>query len=108
MTERVEDWLAELAEVLQSACEDAQNAAAREVADVARQRCPVETGQLRDSITTRADGVVCAAAPYAAAVELGTYHRAATPFLAPALRDAEAGLQESVRSAVRGAMEGTA
>ena len=106
ITEALEVRLGELAEKLQSACEDARDTAAREIADAARQRCTVKTGRLRDSIAAREGGVVSATAPYAAAVELGTYRRAATPFLAPAMRDAASGLRESARSAVRGALEG--
>ena len=63
---------------------------------VAKRNCPVDTGNLRNSLAT-----VMGAAPddptlgfvgtnveYAAFVEFGTRHQAAQPYLGPALEDA--------------------
>ena len=53
--------------------------------------CPVDAGQLRDSLHVRmadspsgAQGEVVADVPYAAFVELGTYKSAPQPYLTPA------------------------
>ena len=64
------------------------------IADQARADCPVATGALRDSIASEVvpdadsgviEGRVHAAAPYAAAVELGSAKTGPRPFLWPAL-----------------------
>lgn len=63
-------------------------AAGEAVADEARTLCPVDTGNLRDSIAVSADSggaEVSADADYAAYVEFGTWKMAAQPFLVPAL-----------------------
>lgn len=51
---------------------------------------PVETGRLRASLAVKSEGdrvILSCDCPYAAAVELGTSKRAATPFLLPAARE---------------------
>lgn len=64
---------------------------------VAKRNCPVDTGNLRNSLTTVMDstpadekalGFVGTNVEYAAFVEFGTIHMAAQPFLGPALEDA--------------------
>lgn len=58
-------------------------------AQLARQLCPVDTGDLKRSIGYRtADGTLRATAPYAAYQEFGTYKMRAQPYLFPALRQA--------------------
>ncbi|MBR1585725.1 MAG: hypothetical protein IJ662_09315, partial [Clostridia bacterium] len=50
---------------------------------------PVRTGALRQSIAARAadqGAVAAAAAPYAAIVEMGGFHRPAQPYLLPAFQ----------------------
>lgn len=66
-------------------------------ADEARRLCPVDSGELRDSITAT-EGGFGATAPYAALVELGTSKTAAQPFLRPAL--------DSVRQPALSQLEG--
>jgi HK97 gp10 family phage protein len=75
----------------------------------AQERCPVDTGRLRDSIDAIVDQsggsqrrrlTLFAAAPYALYVELGTSRMAAQPFLRPAM-DAEAPkLTQRIRAAI--------
>ena len=63
-------------------------AAGEAVADEARTMCPVDTGNLRDSIAVSAGdsgAQISANTDYAAYVEFGTYKMAAQPFLVPAL-----------------------
>ena len=65
--------------------EEAANAACL----AAKAAAPVETGQLRSSISVRSDGerfFVGTDCEYAAAVEFGTSRRAARPFLSTAAR----------------------
>ena len=63
----------------------------------AKRNCPVDTGNLRNSLTTVMDsdrssnpalGFVGTNVEYAAFVEFGTRHVAAQPYLGPALEDA--------------------
>lgn len=54
----------------------------------ARERCPVDTGQLQASITSEVDGLtgsVGTNVEYAPYVELGTSKMSAQPFLLPSL-----------------------
>lgn len=54
----------------------------------ARERCPVDTGQLQASITSEVDGLVGSVGTnveYAPYVELGTSTMSAQPFLLPSL-----------------------
>lgn len=58
------------------------------VKDEAKTLCPVDTGELRESITAKAEGLrgdVGTNKEYAAYVELGTYKMKAQPYLVPAL-----------------------
>ncbi len=63
----------------------------------AKRNCPVDTGNLRNSITTVMDsdrssptalGFVGTNVEYAAFVEFGTRNQSAQPYLGPALEDA--------------------
>ena len=67
----------------------ADNAAG--MADLARSAVPVDSGELRGSISSSADGCVTASAPHAAMVEYGTSRMAAQPFMLPSAR-AQAGI----------------
>jgi len=56
--------------------------------------CPVDTGTLRDSITSSTDGlhlVVGSDVEYAVFVEVGTRRTPAQPFLRPALYESDLG-----------------
>ena len=64
---------------------------------LAKRNCPVDTGNLRNSLTTVMDsmpsddptlGFVGTNVEYAAFVEFGTRYQPAQPFLGPALEDA--------------------
>lgn len=90
----VQARLAEARSRIHAAVENAVAECAAAAADQARADCPVASGRLRDSIgcevTSDAEaGVihaqVYAAAPYAAAVELGLTKVSPRPFLFPAL-----------------------
>ncbi len=58
--------------------------AAQEVAERAQELAPAQSGSLRSSIQAQGNSVT-ATAPHAAALELGTQHTRAQPFLRPAL-----------------------
>lgn len=90
----------------QAALETAQEAA-EEILCEAQAACPVDSGTLRASLTSRVSGSggiyqaeISAGAPYAASVELGTFHQPARPFLLPAFqrvgRMAAAGLMHKL------------
>jgi len=69
---------------------------AEEMTDVAKTNCPVDTGNLRDSIEWDAQEMnsekktvtVYTQTGYGGYVELGTSRQAAQPFLAPAFKEA--------------------
>ena len=62
------------------------------------EKCPVDTGNLRDSIAKSGDGrnfAVGTDVDYALAVELGTAHTNPQPFLEPALIESVENIEES-------------
>jgi len=69
---------------------------AEEMTDVAKTNCPVDTGNLRDSIewdaqemsTEKKTVTIYTQTGYGGWVELGTSRQAAQPFLAPAFKQA--------------------
>jgi HK97 gp10 family phage protein len=96
------------------------------IADTARTLCPVDTGELRDSITVDVQqvafqsitGTVFATAPYAEYVEFGTGRRgdpsvphtdkpgmAAQPFMRPAVDENKAAIEGLFRDQVAVAVE---
>lgn len=104
-------------ETLSRAAAKALEAALEQTAQDARSRCPVKSGSLRASIGVcisqqgaRATGEVYAAAPHAKAVELGTMHSPAQPFLYPAYRENAARIQDAIREqsvrALKAGLEG--
>ena len=79
----------------------------------AKRHCPVETGKLRDSIHAEEhmqeacmEITVGSDLAYAASVELGTLQSPPRPYLAPALRVREDALTDSIKRAVRRAVQG--
>lgn len=81
--------------------------------DGARRLCPVETGDLKTSLSARseavaggAEGAVSAGAAHAVYVELGTSRMAARPFLLPACQAERGALLAAVARAVRGVIAG--
>ena len=83
------------------------------MADGARRLCPVDTGDLKASISARsqaaadgAEGAVTAGAAHAVYVELGTSRMAARPVLLPACQAERGALLAAVARAVRGVISG--
>lgn len=71
----------------------------------AKAMCPVDTGELRKSITSEVlgtTGVVGTNKEYAMYVELGTYKMAAQPYLVPALKSNEETIIQIIKSKVMG------
>lgn len=70
----------------------------------ARQRAPVRTGVLRESISGDVEGNLLtfrATAPYAGFVDMGTRKMAARPFFTPAVDQAKTKLPEMLQEAFR-------
>ncbi len=87
------DGLDRLAERMAQAAHTTAQEAAEEILREAQAACPVDSGTLRASLNSRvtasggnASAEVCAGAPYAASVELGTFHQPARPYLLPAFQ----------------------
>ena len=95
-------------DALTAAAEDGLTDGLTVICEEAKALCPRDTGALQASIRVRmtgSGGEVVAGAPYAAAVELGSLHRAAQPFLFPAMRARQAealdGVQRAVQKTIR-------
>lgn len=96
---------AEVLKALEAQKEKALQAAGAKAAGYAKELCPVDTGQLRDSIgyTVEEDGVsIGSDVGYAAAVELGTRKRHPRPYLAPAVESNEKELIQTIEDMLRG------
>lgn len=102
---------AEVAQALDQAVQDALDATGIAAKQAAQDKCPVDTGLLRDSIFAIADAsggahrrtlIVGADAPYAYFVETGTARMRAQPFLRPAIDQEAPKLTQRVRAAVAG------
>lgn len=90
---------------LSRAAQDTLAQQAERMAQAAREYAPVDTGALRDSISSRMEGgeaVISASVPYAAAVELGSFARAPRPFLSPAYQALK---QETIEAVARAVQE---
>ncbi len=84
------DNSADVLRAFESAVQNGLTAIGERAVFHARERVPVDTGALRDSIefTVDDDGVsVGSDKEYAAAVETGTYKMAARPYLKPAMTE---------------------
>lgn len=71
----------------------------------AKRQAPVDTGELRDSISFEVSGnqvFVFAGAPHASDVEFGTYKMHAQPTIRPAFKAARPLLSRYTRRAIRG------
>ena len=82
---------------LEAGMAEALSASAARAAGAARQNVPVDTGQLRGSISHSGTGLsarVLAAAPHAGFVEYGTRHAPPRPIMLPAARDARGELKQ--------------
>lgn len=98
---------------LSGACAAGLTEGVSAMADGARRLCPVDTGDLKASISARsqaaadgAEGAVMAGAAHAVYVELGTSRMAARPFLLPACQAERGALLAAVARAVRGVISG--
>ena len=101
------DQFAQLAADLEKAGQHVAYAAPRllvehsnRLTDIARERCPKESGRLARSIWSTVDLVGLSAevgpyAFYAAFVEYGTHEMAPRPYMAPALAEVEPGFLEA-------------
>lgn len=85
-------------------------AAAESCAEAARAVVPVDSGELRSSISASSAGSmaaqVTATAGHAAMVEYGTSRMSPQPYMQPAAEQARAALIEAAAAAVRGAVRG--
>lgn len=98
-------FAASLADMIEERVAEGVASAARVISEEARQRCPVDTGNLRDSISVETDGqkaVVTATADYAAYVEFGTSKAAAQPFLVPAILESADAAVSAIGDALSG------
>lgn len=80
--------LSKIAEGIGKSMAQAVREAGENVAQRARNSCPVDTGRLRESIEVSGEGntaVVSANTEYAAYVEFGTSKSAPQPYLVPSL-----------------------
>jgi HK97 gp10 family phage protein len=107
----VQRRLAEARARIHAAVKDAITGCADAVAAQARADCPVASGRLRDSVGSEIEsdsdaGVIeariFAAAPYAAAVELGSADSPPRPFLLPAAEAQVEPLRRAISRAVIG------
>lgn len=88
----ITDNSGQVVEALQDACLRALEKCGLAGEGYAKMLCPVDTGNLRNSITHRVDEAETAAyiatpTSYAAFVELGTVKQPAQPYLKPAITD---------------------
>ena len=109
----LERVLEALSQGLPGACAAGLTQGVSAMADGARRLCPVDTGDLKASISARseaaadgAEGAVTAGAAHAVYVELGTSRMAARPFLLPACQAERGALLAAVARAVRGVISG--
>jgi HK97 gp10 family phage protein len=102
----------EIAAELQFLIEGGLAAGAEVVAEAAKQRVPVETGELRDAIHVdkEPEGVYVIAGDsrtfYAHFVEHGTTRTAPRPFLVPALEASRGEIEKIASAGLRKAVEG--
>ncbi len=93
---------------LPAAIEGAVSEVCSRIRDDGAELCPVQSGALKASIRAEtfadgggASGIVSAGAPYAAAVELGTWAQPPKPYLEPAFALHSGELAAELASAVR-------
>lgn len=78
--------------------------AGKEVEGEARAKAPVDTGRLRESITSSPDGLSCEVGTnveYAIYQEFGTYKMKAHPFLIPALKDKSEEVKQIIKDSIK-------
>lgn len=92
-TSKLEKQLMELVNKLEKAAESTVKEGCERIEAQAKELCPVDSGELKDSINTRYndksyefEGYVYADAPHAPYVEFGTRSRAPQPYMYPAYK----------------------
>jgi HK97 gp10 family phage protein len=93
---------------LRAALETVVEQTAAQIEGGAKEGAPVDTGNLRASITHSASGLegeVSVGADYAVHVHYGTEHQSPQPFLLDAVNEAEADFQNRINRAVKGAVK---
>jgi HK97 gp10 family phage protein len=97
-----------LGKVSDAAVEAGEKAGAEDVLTGAQARVPVDTGNLRDSLTTASDPeggtLVGTEVDYAVFVEYGTSDTPAQPFLRPALDAEQADVTSAIATALNAAI----
>lgn len=98
---------AQILENIEEALEDSAN----NLVEKARERVPVKTGDLRDSIKVqKGEGdlnyLVQASAPHARFIEFGSLKTPARPFLGPAVEESRDGIRETMIKAINAAIRG--
>lgn len=95
-TSKLEKQLMELVNKLDEIAESTVREGCERIEAQAKELCPVDDGDLKESINTRYDdmnceheGYVYAGVPYAPYVELGTRSRSPKPFMYPAYKQNE-------------------
>ncbi len=99
-----EQVLGEYAATLKDKIESAVAKGGKLVEGEAKALCPVDTGNLRGSITSQAAGTHCdigTNVEYGIYQEFGTYKMRAQPFLVPGLKNKEGEVVELIADAIR-------
>ncbi len=99
----VRDMLSERAEQIAENIAKGVAEAGEIVKGEAKHLAPVDTGALKDSITSVASGntaIVGTNIEYGIYQEMGTYKMAAQPYLVPALKNKENEVRETIKNAV--------
>lgn len=100
----VEDMLDELAEDIRDGLERGIALGGELVKGSARAKAPVDTGQLRSSISSQASGFNCLVGTnveYGIYQELGTYKMPPHPFLVPALEENENEIVNIIKDSIK-------
>ncbi|MCH8322576.1 MAG: HK97 gp10 family phage protein [Proteobacteria bacterium] len=94
---------------IQDNIKDALRAGAQDLAVRAKERVPVKSGELRDSIVTLEGGegmnyIISATAPHARFVEFGTRKTPARPFMVPAAEEVFPQILDNLAGAINKAI----
>ena len=106
LTYQFTDNSAAVLRALESAAKSGLTAIGESAVSHARERVPVDTGALRDSIEATVEGdtlTVGSDKEYALPVETGTYKMAARPYLKPAMSEHSAEYERIMRDALENA-----